>query len=47
MLGLYLNSLRLLKAIVRSWNSARFRAALALAFLLLLSGTLFYRSVEG
>lgn len=47
MLALYLNTYRLLKAIKRSWHNRKFRAALVLAVLLLLSGTFFYRSVEG
>lgn len=47
MLSLWLTLLRLLKAIVRSWNIPRFRAALTLAVLILLSGTVFYRSIEG
>ena len=47
MIALYLNVFRLLKAIRRSWSSQKFRAALVLAVLILLSGTLFYRSVEG
>ncbi|QJF51966.1 potassium channel family protein [Roseobacter ponti] len=42
-----LTTLRLLKAIIRSWSIPTFRAGLALAVLLLLSGTLFYRSIEG
>lgn len=42
-----LTILRLLKAIVRSWSIPAFRAGLALAILLLLSGTVFYRSIEG
>ena len=47
MFGLYLNAIRLLKAIIRSWESPHFRGALVLSILLLLSGTLFYRNVEG
>ncbi len=47
MFSFFLNFYRLLKAIVRSWSSPRFRGALTLAILLLLSGTLFYVSVEG
>lgn len=47
MLSLWLTMLRLLKAIVRSWGIPGFRAALVLAMLILLSGTVFYRSVEG
>ena len=47
MLAFGLNMIRLLKAVGRSWDLPAFRSALALAFLILLSGTLFYRSVEG
>ena len=47
MLSLWLTLIRLLRAIVRSWNVPRFRAALLLAAILLLSGTVFYRHVEG
>lgn len=47
MVSLWLTMLRLLKAIVRSWSVPRFRAALMLAVLILLSGTVFYHSVEG
>ena len=38
---------RLLKAIFRSWNKPHFKAALVLAIGILLSGTVFYRAVEG
>ncbi|MBB93694.1 MAG: transporter [Rhodobacteraceae bacterium] len=47
MFSLSLAVLRLLKAIVRSWSIPEFRAALFLAIIILLSGTLFYRGVEG
>ncbi|MCP4824898.1 MAG: two pore domain potassium channel family protein [Shimia sp.] len=47
MVSFYLTVFRLLKAIVRSWQHPTFRAGLLLAVALLLSGTLFYRSVEG
>ncbi|MCR9086866.1 MAG: potassium channel family protein [Rhodobacteraceae bacterium] len=47
MMALGLNLLRLLKAIVRSWSVPNFRAGLVLALLILLSGTVFYRGVEG
>ncbi len=47
MIALFLNAYRLLKAIIRSWGSANFRGGLLLAVLLLLSGTVFYKSVEG
>ena len=42
-----LNALLLLQAIARSWRNPTFRAGLVLAIALLLSGTVFYRSVEG
>lgn len=38
---------RLIQGIARSWDNPYFRATLMLAFVILLSGTLFYRSVEG
>lgn len=47
MLSFALTFARLLKAIVRSWRVPLFRASFALAILILLSGTLFYHSVEG
>jgi voltage-gated potassium channel len=47
LLAFGLNALRLLKAVGRSWRVPSFRAALALAILILMSGTLFYRGVEG
>jgi voltage-gated potassium channel Kch len=47
MLSLWLTMFRLLKAVVRSWGIPRFRAAMMLAVILLMSGTIFYRSVEG
>ena len=47
MLGLFLNALRLLKVISRSWNDPHFRGGLVLCVAILLSGTLFYSSVEG
>lgn len=47
MLSLSVTILRLLKAILRSWDLPEFRAAFVLAILILLSGTVFYRSVEG
>ncbi|MHA3977263.1 potassium channel family protein [Halovulum sp. GXIMD14794] len=46
MLAFYLNTLRLLKAIHRSWSDPQFRSGFALAMLMLLSATIFYRSVE-
>ena len=42
-----LTILRLLKAIARSWDEPQFRAGLALAAAILLSGTIFYKSLEG
>ncbi len=47
MISFALNALRLLQAIARSWRNPTFRAGLVLAIALLLSGTVFYRSVEG
>ncbi len=47
MIALFLNAYRLLKVIIRSWGSPNFRGGLLLAVLLLLSGTVFYKSVEG
>ncbi|MCA0930460.1 potassium channel family protein [Ruegeria profundi] len=47
MISLFLNSMRLLKAIARSWDDPHFRAGLLLCFVTLLSGTVFYSSVEG
>ncbi|WP_170600276.1 potassium channel family protein [Ruegeria arenilitoris] len=47
MISLFLNAYRLLKAIVRSWDDPHFRGGLLLCVLILLSGTLFYSSVEG
>lgn len=47
MFSLFLNAFRLLKAIRRSWNDPHFRGGLVLCLAILLSGTLFYSSVEG
>jgi voltage-gated potassium channel len=47
MFAFVINVIRLIKATTRSWNVPNFRAGLGLAFLILLSGTIFYRSVEG
>lgn len=47
LLSFGITALRLLKAVGRSWHVPTFRAALILAMLILLSGTVFYRSVEG
>ncbi|MBW8640056.1 potassium channel family protein [Hoeflea sp. WL0058] len=46
MLAFGLNIVRLLRAIGRSWHVPTFRSILLLAFLILLSGTIFYRSIE-
>lgn len=47
MLSFALTLLRLFKAIWRSWQAPAFRATAGLAILMLVSGTIFYRSVEG
>lgn len=47
MLSFALTVLRLFKAIWRSWQVPAFRATASLAVLMLVSGTIFYRSVEG
>jgi len=47
MFSLLLTLARLLKAIVRSWDVPNFRAGFLLALLILFSGTVFYRTVEG
>ncbi|SLN59448.1 voltage-gated potassium channel [Roseovarius gaetbuli] len=47
MLSFAITFARLLKAIVRSWSVPMFRASFALAILILLSGTLFYHTIEG
>lgn len=47
MLSLLLTMLRLMKAIFRSWELPEFRAAFVLSLVILISGTVFYRSVEG
>ncbi|AQQ69097.1 transporter [Microbulbifer agarilyticus] len=44
---LFVNLLRLLKAIVRSWKRPLFRASLLLAVLVVFSGGVFYHTVEG
>lgn len=46
MISLLLNAYRLLKAIARSWNDPHFRGGLVLCLAILLSGTVFYSSVE-
>jgi voltage-gated potassium channel Kch len=43
----FANILSLLKAIRRSWDTPSFRGGFVLAILILLSGTVFYRTVEG
>lgn len=47
MLSFFLNALRLLKAIARSWNDPHFKGGFVLCVLMLVSGTVFYSSVEG
>lgn len=47
MISLFLNSYRLLKAIIRSWGDPHFRGGLVLCLVTLLSGTVFYVQVEG
>lgn len=47
MLAFFLNALRLFKAIVRSWEDPHFKGGFVLCVLMLVSGTVFYSSVEG
>jgi Ion channel len=47
MISAVVNLIRLLKAIKRSWDTPLFRSAFLLAGMILLSGTIFYHSVEG
>lgn len=47
MLSTILTLVRLLKAILRSWNRPHFRSGFLLAGLILFSGTVFYKTVEG
>ncbi len=47
MLSFGLTLARFFTAIYRSWSNPVFRSTLGLALLILLSGTLFYHSVEG
>lgn len=47
MTAFFINLLRLLKAVFRSWQIPAFRSGLFLAMLVLLSGTVFYHTVEG
>lgn len=47
MISLFLNAIRLIKAIYLSWQTPDFRAGVVLCVLILLSGTIFYHGVEG
>ena len=47
MIAFVLNIVRLLKSVGRSWHVPTFRSILALASMILMSGTVFYRSIEG
>lgn len=47
MISAALTLLRFFQAIFRSWTNPVFRSTLLLALLILLSGTLFYRAIEG
>ena len=47
MVSFWLTVWRLLKAVHRSWSKPHFKAAFFLATAILLSGTVFYRTVEG
>lgn len=47
MIELYLSAIEVLKAIVRCWRHPEFRSAFVLAVLILVLGTLFFKSVEG
>ncbi|MCD9149272.1 potassium channel family protein [Pseudophaeobacter sp. MA21411-1] len=47
LISFFLTLYRFIKAVLRSWNDKNFRAALVLASAILLSGALFYHSVEG
>ncbi|PID62517.1 MAG: transporter [Gammaproteobacteria bacterium] len=47
MLSFFLTLNRMLKAVYRSWREPAFRSTLILAVLILLSGTVFYRTAEG
>ncbi len=47
MISVFVNLIRLLKAVKRSWDTPLFRSAFLLAGMILLSGTIFYHSVEG
>ena len=47
MTAFVINFLRLFRAVIRSWSIPAFRSGVLLAFLLLMSGAFFYRTVEG
>lgn len=47
MISFVINILRLIKAVYRSWEIPAFRSALFLVIMTLLSGTIFYHTVEG
>lgn len=47
MLSFGLTFTRFLQGISRSWHNQIFRSTLTLAILILMSGTIFYRTVEG
>lgn len=47
MFSFVISAFRLLQAIVRSWKDPHFRGGLLLCVATLLSGTIFYSSVEG
>ena len=47
LLSFALTVLRLLKGLVHSWSDKKFRATFAMAVIVLLSGTIFYRQAEG
>ncbi|MCK7610640.1 potassium channel family protein [Roseibium sediminicola] len=46
MAAFFINLVRLLKAIIRSWKIPAFRSGVLLAVLVLFSGSIFYRTVE-
>lgn len=47
MFSFVISAFRLLQAIIRSWEDPHFRGGLLLCVATLLSGTIFYSSVEG
>jgi voltage-gated potassium channel len=47
MYSFFLTAFRLLKAVVHKWRDPEFRSIMILLCLLLLSGTIFYASIEG